>query len=53
MYIYTMHYYQSIVAGVAEKNGLRAGDRLLEINGISVREASHQEAGRLITGDGE
>ena len=44
--------YPCYIAGVAEAKGLRAGDRLLEINGISVREASHQEAGRLIAGDG-
>lgn len=41
------------IAGIAEKKGLRANDRLLEINGISVRDSSHQEAGRLIAGDGK
>lgn len=38
-------------AGEAESKGLRAGDMLLEVNGASVKDCSHQEAGKLIAKD--
>ena len=40
----------SFTAGEAETKGLRQGDRVLEINGVDVRDSSHQEAGRLVSG---
>ncbi|GCC40514.1 hypothetical protein chiPu_0024859, partial [Chiloscyllium punctatum] len=30
--------------GLAARNGLRVGDRILEVNGIDLRHATHQEA---------
>ena len=35
--------------GNAEGHGLRVGDKLLEVNGCSVRGFSHQQAGALFT----
>lgn len=36
------------VGGSAGESGIRAGDRLLEVNGQSVRGLDHVEAGRMI-----
>ena len=38
------------LAGEAEDKGLRQGDKVLEINGVCVRNSTHQEAGRIVSG---
>lgn len=35
---------QVIPRGLASRSGLRIGDRILEVNGIDLRHATHQEA---------
>lgn len=35
---------QVIPRGLASRSGLRVGDRILEVNGIDLRHATHQEA---------
>ncbi|XP_032078392.1 protein scribble homolog isoform X2 [Thamnophis elegans] len=40
--------------GLASRSGLRVGDRILEVNGINLRQATHQEAvNALLSGDPE
>lgn len=39
-----------LTVGAASDKGLRPGDRLLEVNGESVRGMTHREAGQLIAG---
>ena len=38
----------SFPVGDAREAGIRPGDRLLEVNGFSVRGVGHKEAGKLI-----
>ena len=35
--------------GDAETSGIRVGDKLLEVNGVSVRGLEHREAGKMMT----
>lgn len=39
----------SLTVGNAEGHGICVGDKLLEVNGCSVRGFTHQQAGALIT----
>lgn len=41
------------MSGMAIKAGLRPGDFLLQINGVDVRTASHDEVVRLIQASGD
>lgn len=40
--------YQVIPNGLACESGLRVGDRILEVNAIDLRHATHQEAVRAL-----
>ncbi|XP_058035022.1 protein scribble homolog isoform X12 [Ahaetulla prasina] len=43
-----------ILHGLASRSGLRVGDRILEVNGIDLRQATHQEAvSALLSSDPE
>lgn len=41
-------HYQVISNGLACQSGLRVGDRILEVNAIDLRHATHQEAVRAL-----
>lgn len=45
------HYYSilNLAVGAAKQTSIRQGDRLLEVNGVSVRQLSHKEAGQVIS----
>lgn len=40
----TKDFLQVIPRGLASRSGLRVGDRILEVNSIDLRHATHQEA---------
>lgn len=44
---------QVIPRGLASRSGLRVGDRILEVNGIDLRHATHQEAVNALLANGQ
>ena len=45
---WSLPYCRTDPGGLAEENGLRVGEELLEVNGVSVRDKTHEEAVTLI-----
>lgn len=46
--VHDFSHHQVIPHGLASQSGLRVGDRILEVNSIDLRHATHQEAVRAL-----